>query len=276
MAKDQVGPVDLSPAEGTVIGDAGCELYDIWRVKIRVRNRLYGGVPKSEKIIEGWHNERIKKALEAGHKISPEKAEAELKEIKETVTVDEEASWCGFKEFYRGEEVGPYLDGYNFKAMLREGATQTSVTLLRWSNNRGFRQHYQHGIHIKNGTGDSDIILVGEIAGQEEFVGHVKTPQGQKAVLSRYDYVEPGTELEFQVWSLAVGIVDTDLLKTILLTAQEIGIGAARSREMSKFDAVELERLQVGSIPHLEKMAADKKAKAEKAAAKKAAKEAKK
>lgn len=253
---DVVGKIDLDG--GASEFGRGANLYDIWKVKIKVRNKLYGGVPKSEKIIEGWHKERIKKAIKAGHDIKPEKAEAELKEIMETVNVDEDSSWCGFKEFYTGEEVGPYLDGYNFKACFREGATQSGVTMMRWTNNRGFKQHYQHGVHVKDGEGKRDIILIGPVEGQDEFVGHVKTPLGQKSVLSRHDYVATGTVLEFQIWSLATGILDDVLVRDVLLASQEIGLGAARSREMSKFDLLDLERLQVGEIPHYNKVAAKK------------------
>jgi len=256
---DEVGAIDLGNGpEGL---DQGAGLYDIWRVKIKIRNKLYGGVPKSAQIIKRWHDERIKKAIKAGHEITPERAEAELAEIMRTVNVDEDAKWCGFKEIYLGDEVGPYLDGYNFKACFREGATQSGVTMMRWSNNRGFKQHYQHGVHIKAGDGKSDVIFVGTVEGQDEFVGHVKTPLGQKSVLSRHDYVASGTVLEFQIWSLATGILDNELVKNVLLASQEIGLGAARSREMSKFDLLELERINVGEIPHYNKVAAKKAAK---------------
>ena len=269
---DELGMVDLAPAGGSVTGEPGSDLYDVWRVKIRTRNRAFGGVPKNPKIIKAWHEQKILAALKAGNKIEPKMAEEDLQRLMDTVKVDEEASWCGFKEFYKNEEVGPYYDGYNFKAMFREGATQTGAMLLRFSNNRGLRQHYQHGIHVKNGDGSADIILLGPVEGQEEFVGHVKTAQGQKAIISRYDFIGSGVELEFQIWSLAVGILDTSLVKTVLTACQEIGIGASRSREMSKFDLVELERIQIGNVPHFEKMKAEKSAKAAKAAEKKGSK----
>jgi len=253
MKEAKVGMIDL----GNTGMDVGSELYDIWRVKIKLRNVVYGGVPKDPKIIQKWIDEKIKKAIKAGHDITPEIAEEERKRIMETLNLDEDSKWCGFKDIYQGEEVGPYLDGYNFKAMIREGATQTGAMLLRFSNNRGLRQHYQHGMHVKAGDGKSDIIRLGKVDGQEEFVGHVKTPQGEKSILSRHDYVG-SRELEFQVWSLAVGILDDELLATILKATQEIGLGACRSRELSKFDLVEMERIQVGKIDHFLKMKAKK------------------
>jgi len=262
---DKLGKIDLGSVSEDTGLDRGAELYDIWKAKIKVRNKLYGGVPKSPSIISDWHKQRIKEALKAGHNITPERSEKDLEEIMKTVDVDEEATWNGFKEYYKGEHVGPYLDGYNLKACIREGATQTGVTLMRWSNNRGFRQHYQHGVHVKSGDGKSDIILLGPVAGQDEFVGHIRGPQGPKSIINRFDYVASGLELEFQVWSLAVGIIDDDLIKVILLASQEIGLGAARSRELSKFDLVSLERIHIGSIPHMEKM----KVKAQKEADKK-------
>ncbi len=241
--------------------DRGATLYDIWKVKIGVRNVIYGGVPKSEKIIRGWLDTKVKNAIKAGHDIDPKMPEKEVKEILGTVDVSEDSTWCGFKEFYQGENVGPYLDGYNFKACFREGATQTGATLMRWSNNRGFKQHYQHGVHMKAGDGKSDIIRLGEIAGQEEFVGHVMTAKGQKSVLSRHDFVSAPLELEYQIWSLATGILDDDMVRDILLACQEVGLGAARSREMSKFDLLDLERIQIGEIAHYNKATTKKAAK---------------
>ena len=217
------------------------KLYDRWQVKCQFRGRCYGGIPKNAAMIEGWLDARARNAAAAG--VKPEEIERPTVEaIQEQIGAEnaetEERAWTTFK--LCGGSA--YLDCYNVKAMLREAAFALGITAKKFAGGRGFRQHYQHGVHVK-----PQEIMLGTIAGYEEFTGHIKGPKGQVAILRRMDYVE-GVKFDFEVWSTATGILSHDMLGQMLAKAQEIGLGANRSREASKFDVLEFEQTATGKI----------------------------
>jgi len=205
-------------------------LYDRYLVKIRLRERLCGGVPRNEELIKAWV------AARTGY--NDEQTEAQTAEavaaMTETVA---EKTWIGFPS----DDKGLFIWARQIKAMFRE-----SMTMLRITTQKiGSKQILQHGFEVKEpGTG-ADRIHLGktEADGTDESPIHVMTAQGPRTALRRMDYVLTPT-IAFEVWVLKTAAAEKrhigkDELAHMLAHAQENGLGASRSQGYGKFDVLE-------------------------------------
>ena len=86
------------------------KLYDIYKVDIQFRGRLYGGVPKNKELIRDWL------VAKTGHddEITSELAEDAKEKMIDEVT---EKSWNGF---YRDEERGIFIAGLELPQPIRD------------------------------------------------------------------------------------------------------------------------------------------------------------
>jgi len=216
-------------------------LYDRYRVKIKIRDRICGGMPKNEELIRAWV------VATTGH--DDEQTEEQVKENIETI-VDKKAekSWNGFP----GDERGLFVPARNVKACFKQSASVLGIVKDR----RGSKQILAEGMEVKALDG-GDRIHLGrtEPDGFDESAIHVMTAQGPRSALRRMDYVE-GVEIEFEVWVLQTHAAESrhigeDELVDILRHAQENGLGASRSQGEGKFDVLEFEKLpaSVSSAP---------------------------
>ena len=232
-------------------------LYDIYRVRLRLRDKICGGTPKNPDLIRDW--------VKAGTGHDDAQTDVQTAEALEAlIDTTTEKSWNGFP----GDETGLFLWARQVKALFKECASMLRVMVEK----RGSKQVFQHGFEIK-GTKRDDRIYLGVKAptGYDEGPIHVQTAQGPRTALKRVDYIlKP--EVEFHVWVLATHAAETrhvgeGEIRNLLLFGQENGLGADRSQGRGKFDVLAFERVSKGASTMKEPEAKPAKAKKEKTSA---------
>ena len=197
-----------------------------------------GGKPKNPKVIRDWLKAKVKKGE---LKASEEDVERLALETEEMIEETEDRSWTGFKS----DEDGPFIDGYQLKAMLKEVAKVLGFN----KTHMGLKQTFQHGTEIKPVGWKApqpdrihfegpDGTNISEINGIEEHVTHTRFG----SALKRMDYVEK-PKIVFEIWTLKHSKLTQGVLCDILEHAQESGIGASRAMGFGKFDIVEIVKL---------------------------------
>lgn len=218
------------------------DLYKKYKVTIKLREKLLGGIPRSGKLIEGWLASREMSDIE-----DKTKTEVDLVE-------DEKKAWTGFKT----DDVGIYFETRCVKALIKEAASITGMYRQR----RGLKQIFQHGMFVKAINDDKppsdkfyfDHVIparqdyIKEPDDHEEMCAHVIGPQGPRSILKRHDYVITPT-LSFEIWVVDTDkkhrdLVDLDFLTFLLDYGQELGLGASRSQGFGKYDLVEIEEIR--------------------------------
>jgi hypothetical protein len=207
-------------------------LYDIYRVEIRLRDKLCGGVPKNPELIAEW--------IKAKTGYDDKETEVQTREALDAlIDTETEKSWNGFPA---DKEKGLFVWARQMKALFKEAATMLRVTV----DKRGSKQIFQHGFEIKalNGT-DRLYFDKSKPDGFDEGPIHVQTPQGPRTAIKRVDYVEQ-VGIVFEIWVLGTHAAETrhvseETIKTMLRFAQENGLGADRSQGRGKFTVVSFE-----------------------------------
>ena len=212
-------------------------LYDIYKVKLRIRDKICGGMPKNPDLIRDW--------VKAGTEHDDEKTSVQTAEALEAlIDTTTEKSWNGFP----GDADGVFIWSRQIKALFKECASMLRVTVEK----RGSKQVFQHGFEIKGLKRDDRVYLgVKEANGYDEGPIHVQTAQGPRTALKRVDYVL-APEIEFNVWVLATHAAETrhvgeEDLRAMLKFGQENGVGADRSQGRGKFDVLEFARVSKGT-----------------------------
>jgi len=193
-----------------------------YRVEIRFRERILGGIPKAKELIVPWLKGRgvPAKAVEE----LAEEVEAEVEALPREDL--ETAVWTTFKR----DGDGVYIEERQIKALLKEAAFVLGLT-----RKARFRDSVAHGLFVK----PERIHLtrggeqVKEPDGYIESAIHVMTARGPRSALKRCDYVEK-VDAGFEVWVAAPAITKEDL-KQLFTLGQEIGLGASRSQGYGKF-----------------------------------------
>lgn len=210
------------------------KLYDIYRVTVAFRHRLYGGVPKNRDLIKSWIEASTGHADEISEAIT---VEAQQKMIDETT----EKSWNGF---FRDEQKGIFIEARQLKASIKQSASVLGITKKKI----GSKQILAEGGEVKALDG-GDRLYLGktEPDGFEERPIHVMTAQGPRTALKRVDYCE-NVKLEFEVWILRTNAqekrhIGEDELVTILTFMQENGVGADRSQGGGKMNVSSFEKV---------------------------------
>lgn len=197
-------------------------LYRRYKVSLEFRDRIYGGLPKSPKLITNYIEGKFGK--ENGDLAEKLKAEVDIVEEEEKIST-------GFKR----DSHGLYISDYQIKALLKEAASVSKVYMQK----RGSKQVFQHGIFIKPPT-----VHLGTMTahGTQEFTGHVMTPRGKRSIIKQADYVER-TRVSFDVWLLRDHVVNSEDLRKCFIFGQELGLGACRSFESGKYNLVVFKEL---------------------------------
>lgn len=235
-------------------------MFTRYQVRLRTRNRLVGGLPKSAKLIEGWLQRNAPAAglqthigvddatgAEVTAPLSAEQAVAEtLAKTRAAEAEQVKAVWTGFAQ----DGQGLYLEARCVKSMFKEAANVMRALLETSGPTNG--RHRDPGKRFKNYRsklaervfveGNRVDLGAKEPDGTEDRPIHVMTPQGPRTALKRYDYVEP-RELAFTVKVLKDELVDEDVLRLLLEYAGENGLGADRSQGFGTFDLVELSEI---------------------------------
>lgn len=212
-------------------------LYDIYRVRLRLRDKICGGTPKNPDLIRDW----IKARTEHDDDITAVQTAEALETLIDTTT---EKSWNGFP----ADADGIFIWSRQIKALFKECASMLRVT----TEKRGSKQVFQHGFEIKGST-VADRVYLGrkEADWYDEGPIHVQTAQGPRTALKRVDYAST-PEFTFDVWVLATHAAETrhvgeTELRAMILFGQENGLGADRSQGRGKFDVLEFTRVSKGA-----------------------------
>lgn len=222
------------------------DTYVGWRVKIRFRDTVEGGIPLDPEMIRNWLY-----AMKAKGKLKLEDAEIEelIRKTTEQVYVPEipeeerekveterkvKSSWQGFKT----DEKGLYIEARQVQACLKEVVN----TLKMAKALPGLRQLLQHGTYVRGEAGGTEIHLgVMEPDASRESIVH--TPRFGSS-FKRNDYVDKPL-VEFYVYYAKVGqLMTDDRFVRIMMAARENGLGTNRAEGVGKFDILELEKVQ--------------------------------
>jgi hypothetical protein len=222
----------MSQEKKYVIDDS--HLYNYFNIAINIRERVYGGLPKEKDMVE-----KYVKAKFASEDTTLTEVDLDLKqELESHVT--------GF----RCNEKGVYVASYALKAACKQYASLMKLTVKK----RGVKNTVKEAFFV-NGKLNGEMTgsrvyfqpLTLEPDGLEDFAGHVKTMQGDRAILKKAEYIEERT-LEFQLKVLKLRmsggkeLTDDDVFQ-MLLFGQECGIGSCRAFEAGKYDLKTFEPL---------------------------------
>lgn len=221
-------------------------LYDIYKVSIKMRERIYGGTPKTKKMIEKWIEARTKHSDD----LTRRQIEAAMEVMGEEAT---ERSWMGFQE----DAHGLFIDTNNVKAMFKQGGSMLGLFMKK----RGTKQIMCEGMEVKS-LADGGVRLYLDRTEPDGYIEkpiHVMTAQGPRTAIKRADFLED-IKLSFEVWVLTtssseVRHVGRAELVRVLTFSQENGLGADRSQGAGKFDVIDFQKVQgaTSSVPRLPK-----------------------
>lgn len=137
----------------------GINLFDLFQVRLRFRDKILGGVPRSAETVKSWLMARSLGRL----------LEETLDEVE--LVANEEVAWMGFKRDVRGL----FIESRQIKAMIKECAVTLSLT----KEVRGLRQHLVYGTFVKP---DRIYMGVAQPSGTLEVVGQVQSPHGPRSI----------------------------------------------------------------------------------------------
>lgn len=228
-------------------------LFQTWHATLAFRSRVYGGVPKDPEILAAWL--RTKMGIEDAEELRQRAVQIARErglELPEGATYEEAVQLAqGLGEMkgngFRANGQGLYLSGYQVKAALKESANIVFYGERLGAYTRRNRQTGQDqatgGKIAKSFVAErvwvdpDDIHLNKQLPdGTDLVIGHVMTPQGERSILTYYDYVEQ-PQITFTVRALAGSLTEQQWAH-IWLHAQENGIGSVRSLGHGRFDVV--------------------------------------
>lgn len=201
------------------------KLPNVWEkyfCRIEIRDRLLGGIPKTEDQLKGW--------IETKHL---EHKEEEIREQANLVE-EEEKHWCGFRQ----NAEGLFIRGAMIKQTIKNCASD--LRLFNVQGKKGLMGILHRTMFVK----PTEIMLgKKEPDGQYDHQGTVKGRQGPRSILSRFDYVE-GVGFDCEIWLIETCPLTQDDLLKCLAVAQESGLGPLRPHDFGKFDVVEFKKIE--------------------------------
>lgn len=195
-----------------------------YKVNIEFTEQLLGTIPKNEEVYKTW---------------------VELKQAKpdeEPPEFSEEKSWTGF----HSDGAGLYLFDYQIKGFLKEAASILPEVL---------------GLKKKSGDLLSGATVKGRIDswlfvfprriyfskskpdGYIERPLRARTMQGERITLVRSDYLDIGTGLEFEVYTLFGSPIKEEALKIWLQYGELKGIGQWRNSSYGRFKVLDFKAM---------------------------------
>ena len=213
-------------------------LFKLYDARIRLRDRLMGGIPKNPKLMEGWIRSKagveqeeevrrmmLRTLLEMGAEVTPDMSFDAMEKASEKLAAVRQTN--GFKT----GENGLYIEQRALKSMLKE-----SVNILyagkRWGvTNKGPKSFFAERVFVA-----PDRIWLGrsEPDGVELFIGHVTGREGPRSTITYHEYVSE-VVLQFRVMVLK-DEVKHEHWPEIWTHAEQNGLGALRSQGFGTFD----------------------------------------
>ena len=240
-------------------GDVG-EMYLYRKVTLQFRDRLMGGVPKDPKIIEGWIRT---KAMVTDDEELRQMALRTLRElgadVNEGMTYEEAVAAAEAMAFekhtngFKRDEKGLYLEGRQIKAMLKENVNIVMGGERKGATSKGAKGYAAERVFVVE---DRVYLDRTEPDGVEVMIGHISGPQGPRATLTNVEYVTK-PQITFTIKEMlehrqskkdrdagiergGASLSDAEW-RNIWLSAEENGLGAARSQSHGRFEVVKWE-----------------------------------
>jgi len=220
------------------------DLFSVYTMTLDFKEKLCGGIPKSEKAIEGWIRANVE---------DKSKLEQMVADTKESMNVDNlsesdlenlaKSAWNGFKS----DERGLYIEGRQIKSMFKESANVIKNVL----NVSAFKARIaervfvvEDKVHLRYSGLDIALAdIFQEPSGSYEGMVHAMTAMGKISALKRVDYVEKAY-ITFTLKILNEKIITKDkkrldvpqYIMHLITHSQENGLGAERSQGNGKFN----------------------------------------
>lgn len=225
--------------------------YITYTVEVEGITELLGGMPKSEKLIEGMMSSKEVRLRAKALGRDPERIIAENiaamgldKTPPETEALeealDEEKMSCGFRASSDGHLC---LGAHQIRSMLVDCAT----TLKYSRQYQGLKDLLTRGLQAidptlakRQGVDASLLRILGEKGpvsqptGERTWGSQISDRMGRRAILRRYDFVFPW-KLAFRVRFPATGVMTRLIWEDLWRMAEVQGLGAARPRGYGKF-----------------------------------------
>ena len=214
-------------------------LFKNYTMTFNFTDKLCGGVPKSEKAIEGWIRTNVEDKSKLDQMISDTKDAMKVDELsKDDVDDLAKSAWNGFKE----DERGIYIEGRQIKSMFKESANVIKNVL----NMSAFKARVaervfvnEDRVHLMN---TKTLLPYKQPVGHYEGMVHAMTAMGKISALKRVDYVD-NVFIQFTLKVLDEKLVTKDnkrldiptYIMHLIKHSQENGIGAERSQGNGKF-----------------------------------------
>lgn len=215
------------------------DLFSVYTMTLDFKGKLCGGIPKSEKAIEGWIRANVE---------DKSKLEQMVADTKESMNVDNlsesdlenlaKSAWNGFKS----DEHGLYIEGRQIKSMFKESANVIKNVL----NVSAFKARVAERVFVQEDKVRLRIVdtenFFKEPSGSYEGMVHAMTAMGKISALKRVDYVE-NAYIDFTLKILNEKIITKDkkrldvpqYIMHLITHSQENGLGAERSQGNGKF-----------------------------------------
>ena len=248
---------------------ADTKIFNYWRVRIQLENKLVGGVPKDPKTIEGWLRTKLdtkgndkehRLALlstmqEIGLETTGDETLDELVEMENTYrdVISGEVTKLKHTVGFKKDSDGLNIKGRQVKAALKESSNIMFGGERAGPTRKGFKNYVAERVIVVE-----DVIHLNREApdGLETITGHVPSPQGPKSTLTNYEYVERPI-LTFHIKELKVmqkskdgqPALTDDQWRYIWSCAEQQGLGAVRSQGHGRFEVIEWEPVKVSDLP---------------------------
>lgn len=227
----------------SVFADAHLDWFQYrWDVCLIARN-VHGGIPANSDVAEAWIESKlgdtddILRAMVAGEMVEHGKTmEEAVDDVKKTRAL----------QTFRRDEVGPYIGGYQVKAMIKEAAN-SNWPKDRWGpSKKGTRSHTAEHIYIPE-----DRIHLRTVSGtpEEPLPGDV-IPADDLGIVQSFPKTRFGTGISLhevvEECMLCFSVMaDHDYEKemkgfwsNMWVKAETLGIGARRSQSAGTFTVV--------------------------------------
>lgn len=244
-------------------------LIDMWKrftITLAVKNRVVGGIPTNPELIKGWVAANMPDISEE------EKAKLAAATASQLPEMTEEKA-DGMYTTFKRDELGIYFEGRNVKSMLKECANILREKLIasekknakavaveppkpegeekdkpKGKKEKAEKVQKSRFTNLKARLAERIFVEEDKIRfirdgkplmavdGDEERAIHVMTAQGPRTALKRCDFVNAPCELSFTVRVMDDGLIDSDLIETLLEFGGWNGLGADRSQGNGMFE----------------------------------------
>lgn len=237
--------MEPEPEEVRSIFDGMTSPFARYRVEIRFRAKLMGGVPKAPDVIEGWLRSKagVTDEAEIGHMTALTLAQRlgvdpGSADIEDMIAASREVAASKSTNGFKADGDGLYVEGRQVKALLKE-VTNIVYAGEKWGPTRkGARNFVAERVFVVE-----DRIHLGRTQpdGIEQVIGHVSGPQGARSTLTYHEYVFQPT-CSFTLMSHR-DCIKPDQWVDLLILAQEEGLGALRSQGHGRFSVQAFDKL---------------------------------